>query len=54
MVLLLAMAVAAAAGFRTSRLPLVRRHLPAWFFPLLWISIAGVLAMVPLLWWLDI
>jgi hypothetical protein len=54
MLLLISMAVAAAAGFRASRLPHVQRAVPAWTFPLLWISIVAVLATVPILWWLDI
>jgi hypothetical protein len=54
MLILVSMVVAAGAGFRASRLPHVQRTVPAWTFPLLWISIAAVLAMVPILWWLDI
>jgi hypothetical protein len=54
MLLLISMAVTAVAGFRSSRLPHVQGAVPAWTFPLLWISIAAVLAMVPILWWLDL
>jgi hypothetical protein len=35
-------------------LPHVQRTVPMWTFPLLSISIAAVLATVPILWWLDI
>jgi hypothetical protein len=54
MLLLISMAVTAVAALRTSRLPQVQRAVPTWTFPLLWISIAAVLATVPILWWLDL
>lgn len=54
MLILMSMAVVAGAGFKASRLPHVRRAAPAWTFPLLWTLIAAVLAVVPILWWLDL
>jgi hypothetical protein len=52
--ILIAVLIAAMAGFQTSRLPHVNASLPAWFWPVFWIVIAGTAATVPILWWLDL